>query len=92
MCIPHYHKIDSLVLFLYVAVQALSCGTQNLRSSLWHVGSLVATCGIKFADQGLNPVPLHWEHGILAREVPIRFKFHVMVKDFSFSFRKEYFL
>ena len=41
---------------------------------LWHAGSLVATCGIQFPDQGLNPGPLLWERGVLAhwttREVP----------------------
>ena len=27
---------------------------------------LVAACGIKFPDQGLNPGPLHWERRVLA--------------------------
>ena len=38
-----------------------------------HVGSLVvaqeplvAGCGIEFPCQGLNPGPLHWDHGVLA--------------------------
>ena len=27
-------------------------------------------CGTYFLDQGLNPGPLHWEHGILATGPP----------------------
>ena len=37
----------------------LSCGVQML---------LVAACGIQFPDQGLNPGPLHWEHGVSATQ------------------------
>ena len=44
---------------------------------LWHVGSLVvtyellvATCGIKFPEQGLNPGLLHWKLGVLATGPP----------------------
>ena len=50
----------------YVAVLCLSCGTQDFRSSLRHVGSLLAACevlvvacGIWFPDQGSNLGPLH---------------------------------
>ena len=28
------------------------------------------TCGILFPDQGSNPGPLHWEHGVLATGPP----------------------
>ena len=58
----------------------LSCITQDLRSSLWHMGSLVVacesfvvTCGIYFPGQGWSPDPCirsmglsHW----ITREVP----------------------
>ena len=44
----------------------LSCSTWNLQSLLQHAGSL----GIYFPYQGLNPGPLHWEHGVLATEPP----------------------
>ena len=44
---------------------------------LRHTGSLVAACkllvaacGIEFPDQGSNPGPLHWEHGVLATGPP----------------------
>ena len=49
----------------------------NLQSSLWHMGSLVTACelsvaayGTYFPDQGSNPGPLHWEHGVLATGPP----------------------
>ena len=32
--------------FIYLAAQGLSCGTQDLQSLLWQEGSLVAVCGI----------------------------------------------
>ena len=32
------------------------------------MGSLVTACGVYFPDQGLNPGPLHWEHGKLTTE------------------------
>ena len=37
----------------------------STRYQLQHAGSLVVTCGISFPDQGSNPGPLHWEHGVL---------------------------
>ena len=47
------------------------------RCQWQHAGSLVAarelsvsTCGICFSDQELNLGPLHWEHGVLATEIP----------------------
>ena len=43
---------------------------QHVGSSLWHAGSLVAACGIKFPDQGSNPGPLHGEHGVLTSGPP----------------------
>ena len=49
----------------------------DLCSFLWHVGSLVlaweflvAVYGIWFPDQGLNLIPLHWEHSVLATGPP----------------------
>ena len=35
-----------LEIFHYLAALSLSCGTWTLQSSLWHVRSLVMTCGI----------------------------------------------
>ena len=35
-----------LEIFIYLAALSLSCGTWTLQSSLWHVRSLVMTCGI----------------------------------------------
>ena len=52
--------------FIYLTVPGLSCGTWDLRFSLRHAGSLVASCRIQFPNQGLNPGPLHWDHEILA--------------------------
>ena len=39
---------------MYLTVLGLSCGSQDPFSSLRHVGSSVAACGIQFLDQGLN--------------------------------------
>ena len=64
--------------FLILAALGLSCGTQNLRSSLRYTGSLVAAwelCvvyGINFPEQRLNLGPLHWEHRVLTTEPPGR--------------------
>ena len=64
--------------FLILAALGLSCGTQNLRSSLWYTGSLVAAwelhvvCGIYFPDQRSNLGPLHWQHRVLTTEPPGR--------------------
>ena len=32
----------------------------------WLCQVLVVPCGIQFPDQGSNPSPLHWEHGVIA--------------------------
>ena len=40
----------------------LSCGTQDLCSSL--------ACGIYSPDQGSDPGPLRWEHGVSAAGPP----------------------
>ena len=72
-----------------LSMLGLSCCTQGLWFSLWHVDLcvcvfqlwhveslvvtyelLVATCGIKFPEQGLNPGLLHWELGVLATGPP----------------------
>ena len=37
-----------------MAVAGLSCSLRDLRSSLWHVGSLVVAQGIQFPGQGLT--------------------------------------
>jgi len=37
---------------------------------IWLFWSLVATCRIKFPDQGLNLGPLHWEPGVLTTGPP----------------------
>ena len=39
-------------------------------SQLQYVGSLVAACRIQFPDQGWNPGPLHWQHGVLTTGPP----------------------
>ena len=71
------HAYLFYIFFLYLAVPGLSCGTQDLQSSLQHVGCLVVTCkllavacGIQFSDQGSNPGPLHWECRVLAAGPP----------------------
>ena len=50
----------------------LSCGTRDLRCSRRYVDSLVAACGIRFPEQGLDLGPLHWERGFSAAGPPGR--------------------
>ena len=40
----------------------------NLLVVAWEL--LVAACGIKLSDQGLNLGPVPWEHGVLATGPP----------------------
>ena len=44
----------------------LGCGI----SSLWHIGSLVAACGIQVPEQWSDPGPMHWEYRVLAAGPP----------------------
>ena len=60
--------------FIYLAAPGLSFDTQDLRSSVQHLGSLVEVCGLYLADQGLSPGPLplgawHLSHWI-TRKAP----------------------
>ena len=68
-------------LFIYLSSLSLTCSSQDLWFSLQHTGHLVAmcellvvACGIQFPDQGSNPGPLHWEHGVLATGPPGNFQ------------------
>ena len=82
-------------LFIYLARQNVTCGMQDLPSSLQCVRSLVVACRIQFPDQGLNPGLLHWEHRVFShwttREVhPLlicnfRSSFMYSVSSFLFS-------
>ena len=63
----HPNSLDSFQLsvfiFLYIFLNIyFICA----RSQLQDAGSSVAACGIQLPDQGSNPGPLHWEHGVLA--------------------------
>ena len=57
-------------LLIYLAALSLTCGTQDLASSVAVCKLLVVTCGIQFPAKGLNPGLLHWEQGILATGPP----------------------
>ena len=59
-----------MVIYLYLATPSLSCSMQGLQSALQHEGPLIATCGIYFPNQGLNPGPLYWEYGVLVTGLP----------------------
>ena len=37
---------------------------------IWLCWVLRVACAINFPDQGSNPGPLHWEHGVLATRPP----------------------
>ena len=76
--IPFYFLIFILFIFylFILAVLGLSCGTQDLCCGMWdpqlqHTDSqLWHACGIQFPNQGSNPGPLHWEHGVLPTGPP----------------------
>ena len=51
----------NIYIVIYLAVPGLRCGRQDL---------LAVACEIYFPEQGSNPGPLHWEHGVLANEPP----------------------
>ena len=56
-----YEDFGSACAFdIYLFIYLFGC----LGSQLQHAGSLVVACEIQFPDQGSNPGPLHWEHGI----------------------------
>ena len=40
-------------LFIYLAALGVSCHTWDLCSLLWHVGALVATCGLLVTACGI---------------------------------------
>ena len=60
----------NIQIFIYWAALGLSCGTLDLQSWLWHARSLLVACGIWSPNQGSNPGPLHWEHGVLVTGLP----------------------
>ena len=77
---PHFKK-----LFVYLAPRGLGCGTQDLRSllqhvesllaacrifSLWHANSYLPACRIQFLDKGVNPGSWHWECEVLTSGPP----------------------
>lgn len=61
-----FSTIINLKIFIYLAAQGLSCGTQNLQSSSGHAKYLVVSdehlveaCRILFCDQKYEHRPLH---------------------------------
>ena len=44
-----------------------------LQKFIWLCQALVIACKTQFPDQGLNPGPLHQEHGVLAIAPPEKF-------------------
>ena len=60
----------------FLVMLGLSCGTWDLKSSLWHTGSqlsmqmLIAACGIQLPELGSNPGTQHREHQVLAPGPP----------------------
>ena len=64
-CTLFFFKIFILLLFIWL--HRILVAARRIFSLHWqHVGSLVAACRIQFLDQGLKPVPLHWELRVLA--------------------------
>ena len=53
-----------------MAAWNVSFSLRDLRSSLWHSGSLVVEFEIWFPERRLNPGPLHWECRVLATGPP----------------------
>ena len=62
--------VFTLLYFIYLVALGLSFSMEIFLSLLQNVESLVATHGIQFPDQGLNPGPRHWECRVLATGPP----------------------
>ena len=52
------------------AAQVALCTLYVLLFIYWAASVLVVAYGIWFPDQGWNPGPLHWGHGVLATGQP----------------------
>ena len=59
---------------MYLTMWGLSCSTGDL---------LAVACGIWFPDQGLNPGPLPWEHGVLTAEPPGESRVFILILYFN---------
>ena len=70
--LPHPHFLLALTIKHPSSVSSLNCFLGLSLSLLWHTGSsiFVAAREISFPDQGWNPGPPHWEHGIVATGPP----------------------
>ena len=62
-----FYRLEK-VYIVFCAV--LRCSTWDLLAAVCKL--LVATRGLQFPDQGSNPGPLHWEHGVLATGQPVK--------------------
>ena len=74
-------------MYLFIlAAPGLCCGTWDLRCGICdlqlpHANSqLQHACRIQFPDQGLNPGPLHWEHGVLPTGPPGKSLFYYSLR------------
>ena len=70
-------------LFIYLAEPGLSCSMRALLVAACRL--LVASCGIQFPDQGLNPDPLHWELTVLTTG-PLGKSLHYLSLNLFFKF------
>ena len=70
------HLSLSLSLFLlFPFIYLFGCPRswlQRAESLIFVAESLVVACGVWFPEQGLNPGPLPWEHGVLATGPPAK--------------------
>ena len=55
--------------FLLAACRLFSGSMRTLSCGMW-TSQLQHVCRIQFPDQGSNPGPLHWEHGVLPTGPP----------------------
>ena len=62
-------KLEIPGLFSYKS-QYILYFLKNIYLFIWLSWVLVAACGIYFPDEGSNPGPLHWEHGVLTAGPP----------------------
>ena len=66
---PSFKKKNKNCVFIWLLrVLVIACGIFNLCFSMQAL--LDAACGIQFPDQGSNPGPRHWQHGVLATGPP----------------------
>ena len=89
VCAVHSRSVVSDCLNMDISLGAYTSWKRTLKKYIFiylfapgfylqHTNSLVVACGIQFPDQGSNPGPLHWEHGVPATGPPGKSQNHIL--------------